>query len=144
MTLEAKNLDSPEDKRSSNMASCGGPGRRHHNGRAVLNPGWRWSTDVKPLVGTQSCEVSHTAYIISGRLRARMNDGTEAELAAGDAHYVSPGHDGWVVGEEPCIVIDFAPAAQPAAAPRSEHRSRVSCRRAASNSGSDAATSSIT
>ena len=129
MTLEAKNLDSPEDKRSFEhgelrMVQVGGT----TTGRAVLNPGWRWSTDVKPLVGTQSCQVSHTAYIISGRLRVRMDDGTEAELAAGDAHYVSPGHDAWVVGEEPCIVIDVAPAAQPAAAQGRELTgSRVSC-----------------
>jgi hypothetical protein len=129
MTLEAKNLDSPEDKRSFEhgelrMVQVGGT----TIGRAVLNPGWRWSTDVKPLVGTQSCQVSHTAYIISGRLRVRMDDGTEAELAAGDAHYVSPGHDAWVVGEEACIVIDVAPAAQPAAAQGRELTgSRVSC-----------------
>ena len=129
MTLEAKNLDSPDDKRSFEhgelrMVQVGGT----TIGQAVFNPGWRWSTDVKPLVGTQSCEVAHTAYIISGRLRARMDDGTEAELAAGDAHYVSPGHDAWVVGEEPCIVIDFAPAAQPAVVQGSELTgSRVSC-----------------
>lgn len=129
MTLEAKNLDSPEDKRSFEhgelrMVRVGGT----TISRAVFNPGWRWSTDVKPLAGTQSCQVSHTAYIISGRLRVRMDDGTEAELAAGDAHYVSPGHDAWVAGEEPCIVIDVAPAAQQAAAAGSEPTgSRVSC-----------------
>ena len=58
-------------------------------------------TDVKPLVGTSSCELAHTAYVVSGRMRVRMNDGTEAEFGPGDAHYVSPGHDAWVVGEEP-------------------------------------------
>ena len=129
MTLEAKNLDSPEDKRSFEhgelqVVQVGGT----TISRAVFNPGWRWSTDVKPLVGTQSCQVSHTAYIISGRLGVRMDDGTEAELAAGDAHYVSPGHDAWVMGGEPCIIIDVAPAAQPAAAQGSELTgSRVSC-----------------
>jgi hypothetical protein len=129
MTLEAKNLDSPEDRGSFEhgelqVVQVGGT----TISRAIFNPGWRWSTDVKPLAGTQSCQVSHTAYIISGRLGVRMDDGTEAELAAGDAHYVSPGHDAWVVGGEPCVVIDVAPAAQPGAAQGSELTgSRVSC-----------------
>jgi Cupin domain len=94
-------------------------------GRAALSPGWRWSADVKPLAGTSSCELAHTAYVISGRMRVRMNDGTEAELGAGDAHYVSPGHDAWVIGEQPCVVIDFTAPAQLASA--ADGGSRVTC-----------------
>jgi hypothetical protein len=117
MALEAKNLDQPEDKRSFEhgevlMVRVGGS----TIGRAVFRPGWRWSTDVKPLVGTSSCELAHTAVVISGRMRVRMNDGTEAEFGPGDAHYVSPGHDAWVVGEEPLVVIDFTAPAQLAGA----------------------------
>jgi len=123
MTLEAKNLDQPEDKRSFEhgelfLVRVGDA----TIGRAVFNPGWRWSTDVKPLVGTSSCELAHTAVVISGRMRVRMNDGTEAEFGPGDAHYVSPGHDAWVVGEEPLVVVDFTGPAQLAGA-----GSRVTC-----------------
>lgn len=117
MTLEAKNLSEPEDKRSFThgellMVRVGGS----TIGRAVFRPGWRWSTDVKPTAGTHSCELAHTAVVISGRMRVRMNDGTEAEFGPGDAHYVSPGHDAWVVGAEPLVVIDFTGPGQLAAA----------------------------
>jgi len=117
MTLEAKNLGQPEDKRSFEhgellMVRVGGS----TIGRAVFSPGWRWSTDVKPVAGTSSCELAHTAVVISGRMRVRMNDATEAEFGPGDAHYVSPGHDAWVVGEEPLVVIDFTGPAQMAGA----------------------------
>jgi hypothetical protein len=113
MTLEAKNIGAPEDKRSFEhgelcMVRVGGS----TIGRAVFNPGWSWSTDVRPLVGTSSCELAHTAFVISGRLRVRMNDGTEAEVGPGDAHYISPGHDAWVVGEEPLVMVDFTGPAQ--------------------------------
>ena len=75
-------------------------------GRATLEPGWRWSQDIKPIVNTDSCEVPHSSVVLSGRLHVRMDDGGEADLGAGDAHRVGPGHDGWVVGDEPCVVID--------------------------------------
>lgn len=75
-------------------------------GRAIFEPGWRWSTDVKPTAGTASCQVAHAALIISGRMRVRLDDGTELDLAAGDAHVVPPGHDAWVVGDEPLVSID--------------------------------------
>jgi hypothetical protein len=122
MALEAKNIDLPDDKRSFThgelrMVRVGDA----TIGRAVFNPGWRWSTDVQPLAGTTSCELAHTAYVISGRMRVRMNDGAEAEFGPGDAHYVSPGHDAWVVGEEPLVVVDFTAPAQLAGG------SRVSC-----------------
>jgi hypothetical protein len=76
-------------------------------GRITLDPGWKWSNDVKPIVNTSSCELPHTQYVISGRLRVRMDDGTEQECGPGEALYVPPGHDAWVVGNAPFVAVDF-------------------------------------
>jgi class 3 adenylate cyclase/quercetin dioxygenase-like cupin family protein len=77
-------------------------------GRAVFEPGWRWSEHVKPIVGTESCEVHHLGYVLSGVLRVEMDDGATIELRPGDAFEVPPGHDAWVVGDEPWKSVDFA------------------------------------
>ena len=111
MTLAYKNLDTPDQKRSfehgdMNVVTLAGATIV----RAVLNPGWRWSTDAKPAAGTGSCQAAHTGIVISGRFAIRMDDGAEAEFGPGDAHVVSPGHDAWVAGDEPCVLIDIAPA----------------------------------
>jgi hypothetical protein len=76
-------------------------------GRAKLEPGWRWSESVKPIVNTDSCEAAHFQYHLSGVLRVRMDDGTEFECRAGDVCLIPPGHDAWVVGDEPVEVVDF-------------------------------------
>ncbi len=75
-------------------------------GRAVFEPGWRWSDDVKPIAGTSSCEAAHTGYVVRGRMAIRMDDGTEMEVQAGDAFQIPPGHDAWVEGDEPCEMVD--------------------------------------
>ena len=72
-------------------------------GRAVYQPGWRWSTDVKPLAGTDACEVHHQGLVIPGRLRTVMSDGPEMELGPGDLFEIPSGHDAWVVGDEPWV-----------------------------------------
>jgi hypothetical protein len=77
-------------------------------GRARFEPGWKWSNDVKPVVQTDSCMVHHKGYGISGRLHGVMNDGSEFEIGPGDAHDIEPGHDAWVVGDEPYVGVDFA------------------------------------
>jgi quercetin dioxygenase-like cupin family protein len=76
-------------------------------GRATFEPGWRWSEHVKPLAGTEQCEVTHIGYVVSGRQLVRMSDGTEVELQPGDAFVIGAGHDAWVVGDEPCVTLDF-------------------------------------
>lgn len=76
-------------------------------GRAVFQPGWRWSEHIKPLAGTDSCESAHTGYIVSGRMNIVMDDGESAEVAAGDFIQIAPGHDAWVVGDEPCVALDW-------------------------------------
>jgi mannose-6-phosphate isomerase-like protein (cupin superfamily) len=74
--------------------------------RSTFEPGWRWSDCVKPIVGGDSCQVHHFGYCVSGRLKVRMNDGEEIEIGAGDAVNIPPGHDGWVVSDEPYVAID--------------------------------------
>ncbi|HET6580204.1 MAG TPA: cupin domain-containing protein [Gemmatimonadales bacterium] len=80
-------------------------------GRAVFEPGWRWSRDVRPIAGTGSCEQLHVGFIVSGRLAVRMDDGTEGVVGPGDVFVVPPGHDGWVVGDDPCVMLDWAGSA---------------------------------
>ncbi len=78
------------------------------SGKATLQPGWKWSLHVKPIANTQSCEAPHFQYQISGRMHVRMDDGTEFETGPGDVIRLAPGHDAWVVGNEPVVVIDWA------------------------------------
>ena len=76
-------------------------------GRLVFEPGWRWSNDVKPIAGTASCEAPHFQYHVSGRLAIRMDDGTEFIAEPGDITSLPSGHDAWVVGDEPVVVVDW-------------------------------------
>lgn len=76
-------------------------------GRAIFEPGWRWSQDVKPIVGTEWCEAPHFAYQVRGTLRVHMADGTEFDVKAGDLTVIPPGHDAWVVGEETVESVDW-------------------------------------
>ena len=126
MTLAAKNLGTPDEKRSSehgemNVVTIAGTAIA----RAVFRPGWRWSADIGPSAGTGSCQAQHTGYLVSGRFAVRMDDGRTLELGPGDAHVVGPGHDAWVVGDEPCVIIDITPA--PAATGRGTGARRVQC-----------------
>ena len=77
-------------------------------GRGTFQPGWRWSSSVKPLAKTASCEVPHLQYHVAGRLGVLMDDGTEAVFGPGDVSLLPPGHDAWVVGNEPFVTVDFS------------------------------------
>ncbi len=109
-TLMVKSLDRPEETRPTadkgrlELVSLGDVTA----GRATFLPGWRWSDHVKPIAGTDLCEAPHTGYCISGRMMIRMEDGTESEIGPGDAFVIPPRHDGWVLGDEPCVTLDFS------------------------------------
>lgn len=94
--------------------------------RATFAPGWRWSQDVAPIAGTSSCQVAHLTYVVSGRMQVRLDDGTEYEIGAGEVGSVPPGHDAWVVGDEPIAGIDFVGGPAFAAATNPEART-ASC-----------------
>ncbi len=76
-------------------------------GRLVFQPGWRWSNDLKPIAKTHSCTAPHFQYHVSGRLAIRMDDGTEFIAGPGDITSLPSGHDAWVVGNEPVVVVDW-------------------------------------
>jgi len=106
--MEAKSFGVPDevrkfDKGKVELVNIGGA----TIGRAVFEPGWKWSTSVKPIVNTRSCEAPHFQYHVSGTLKVVMDDGTEKELKAGDVSLLPSGHDAWVVGNEPVVVVDF-------------------------------------
>jgi hypothetical protein len=79
-------------------------------GRLTLQPGWRWSTHVKPMAKTEWCEAPHFQYHVSGRVHVNMKDGTEFDVGPGEVSALPSGHDAWVVGDEPAVVIDWAGA----------------------------------
>jgi quercetin dioxygenase-like cupin family protein len=74
-------------------------------GRATYEPGWKWSVHVGRLLGKKSCDVEHVGIVISGRATAAMDDGRVIEMQAGDIFYIAPGHDSWVVGQEPYVSL---------------------------------------
>lgn len=106
--MEWKSLNKPDEVRTFDKGKLEivNVGRRTV-GRATFQPGWKWSSSVKPLVNTKSCEAPHFQYHISGTLRVRMDDGEERDFKAGDVSLLESGHDAWVVGNEPVVVVDF-------------------------------------
>jgi len=75
--------------------------------RSTFNPGWRWSESVRPIAKTDSCQVHHIGYQVAGRLRVRSEDGSEVEYGPGDVYDIHPGHDAWVIGSDPVVMVDF-------------------------------------
>ena len=76
-------------------------------GRATYAPGWKWSVDVGKAIGAKSCVVEHVGLVLSGSATAAMDDGEVIEMRAGDVFYIAPGHDSWVVGNEPYVSLHF-------------------------------------
>lgn len=110
MRLERKSFSSPDEVRQ--MSGRGqveilnvGDGV---DGKATFEPGWRWSEHVKPLAGTDRCQAAHLGYVLSGHQNVIMDDDTEFELGPRDVVAIPTGHDAEVVGDEPCVVLDFA------------------------------------
>jgi quercetin dioxygenase-like cupin family protein len=108
-SIEIKNVNSPDETRP--FADKGHAAMLTVADHAVIygtfEPGWRWSEHIKPIAGTDTCEATHLLYCISGRMGISHSDGTEAELGPGDVVAIEPDHDAWVVGDEPCIAVDF-------------------------------------
>jgi quercetin dioxygenase-like cupin family protein len=108
--LERRTFDQPDETRSFvakggvDIVAIGGS----EVGRATFEPGWRWSQHVGPIIGMESCQMEHVGFVVSGRQRLRLDDGTEIEVSAGDLVSIPPGHDGWTVGDEPCVILYFA------------------------------------
>lgn len=114
--LVVRSMDEPDERREPPLARADVttiPGATIT--RVVAQPGWRWSVCVSPIAGTPTCQVPHSGYVVSGRLGILMDDGAEGELSAGDAFYTAPGHDGWVIGDEPAVFLEVTPAATPSA-----------------------------
>ncbi|MGD1105415.1 MAG: cupin domain-containing protein [Terracidiphilus sp.] len=106
--VECKSFNAPVevrkfDKGKVELVNVGGA----MIGRATFEPGWKWSTCVKPIAKTDSCQAAHFGYQVSGTMVTRMDDGTETTSRAGDVLSLPPGHDGWVAGNEPVVFIDF-------------------------------------
>lgn len=105
-----KSLKDPDEKRmfrSHGRLDVVQLDRNHVVGLGKFEPGWRWSQDVKPLAGTDSCQAEHFGYCLRGRMTIRMDDGDQIEISAGEAFYLAPGHDAWVEGDETCELLDF-------------------------------------
>lgn len=113
MDLTLQNINSPHETRpfqangQAELVTLGD----FTLGRGTFEPGWKWSNDVKPIAGTDSCQTAHTGYVLSGGMTVRMDDGTETKLSPGDVVVIPPGHDAWVDADasEPCVMLDAGP-----------------------------------
>ena len=110
--VESRQFDSPDETRTPDktrveVVRMGGATAA----RLTFEPGWKWSECVKPVAGTDSCQVHHVGVVHTGRLTVRHDDGTEMQLGPGDAYEIQPGHDAWVEGDEQFVGYEFEPRA---------------------------------
>ncbi|MGW2911443.1 cupin domain-containing protein [Streptomyces asoensis] len=107
--MEVKALEKPDERRDF---PCGHIEAVHMTGLdfavATFEPGWRWTESLASVAGTDTCRIHHNGYVVQGRMHITMDEGGEGELGPGDVFVVTPGHDAWVVGDEQCVVYDFA------------------------------------
>ena len=116
--LEAKSHDTPDEARTPPKTRVEVVRLEGFTiARLTMEPGWRWSECVKPVVGTESCQASHVGYAVAGRITVRLDDGTERTVGAGHSYTIPPGHDAWVEGDEPFVGIEVASAEQYARPP---------------------------
>ena len=106
--FERRSFDTPDetrrpDKTRVDVVRIGG----NSAARLTAEPGWKWSECIKPVVGTESCQVRHVGMIHSGRMHIAHDDGTEGDIGPGEAYVIEPGHDAWVVGDEPVVAFEF-------------------------------------
>ena len=107
--LEVKSFDSPDETRpfegngQADVVNVAG----RTIGKGTFEPGWRWSENIKPIAQTDSCQVSHLGYVLSGRMKVFMDSGSEEEVGPNQVFAIPPGHDAEVVGDEPCVMVDF-------------------------------------
>jgi quercetin dioxygenase-like cupin family protein len=109
-TIELKSLTQPDEIRTlpKTKIEVVDLGDSVNIMRATFQPGWKWSECIQPTVGTKSCQAAHINYVISGQMKIIMDDGTENEMGPGDVAEIPPGHDAWVLGNEPCVMLDFS------------------------------------
>ena len=109
MPIEVKNFssaDEAKDMPNARMEAVNVLNQRVM--KLTLSPDWKWSKDIKPVIGTATCQATHTGIIVEGAVHCVCDDGSEATYTAGDAYAISPGHDAWVVGSKPAVVYEFA------------------------------------
>ena len=106
--LQTRAFDSPDETRTPDKTQVDVVRMGETTaGRFIFEPGWRWSECVKPVVGTDSCQVRHVGVVQSGTLHVAHEDGSEGEVGPGDAYVIEPGHDAWVVGNERFVAFEF-------------------------------------
>jgi len=108
-SVQVRSLDTPDETRSfSNGMVEVITVANVMVARTRFEPGWRWSNDVKPIADTERCMFHHEGYCLSGSAVVQADDGSETEINAGDVYVIEPGHDAWVVGDEPWTTVDFS------------------------------------
>jgi hypothetical protein len=110
--VHSKSFDSPDetrtpDKTKIDVIDLGGA----KAARFTMQPGWRWTECIKPVVGGDSCQARHLGVVTSGKMHIVHNDGTESDIGTGEAYRIDPGHDAWVVGDEPFVGFEFESSA---------------------------------
>jgi hypothetical protein len=105
--LQVGDFESPDETRKPDKTRVDVVRMGSNAARLTLEPGWKWSECIKPIVGTESCQVRHVGVVQSGTMHVMHNDGTEGEVGPGEAYVIEPGHDAWVVGDEPMVSFEF-------------------------------------